>query len=66
MMKDEKAAEMDRRKEERELVDLVFSFSLTHFRWCFDGHAGPVLVVDLQRIAESKEQKKNAAVAGDG
>lgn len=58
MSKEEKAAEMARRKEERRLVSIVcllvnrISGSFTDFF--------------LQRIEKLKEQKKMAAAAGKG
>jgi len=51
MMKEEKAAEMARGKEERKQVRFVFSFLLTLFSQCLDGRLRPVLVVDFHRIA---------------
>ncbi len=54
MTKEEKAAEMARRKEERKQVRL-FHF---HFFLCVG-----LIVVVPQRIAQLKEQKKNTAGA---
>jgi hypothetical protein len=58
MTKEEKVAEMARRKEERKLVRLAFAFfSVRTLFW-------RRLVGDVvQRIAQLKEQKKNAAGA---
>jgi hypothetical protein len=58
MTKEEKAAEMARRKEERKQVRLSFFRAFLFLTACVS-----VLVVVFQRIAQLKEQKKNAAGA---